>query len=118
MKAKKIGTVEILRSRVYDLDPESRGSGTTAVVEPGTFPLYQHGLAHFWLMTGELYAGGVNRQGDGLIVMQRGDEAIGVTVTFPSRRHGPDEFAELLDHNVCREGHPDQRLRIVVDGPS
>lgn len=113
MKAQQIGTVEVLHARIYDLDPERGVPGSTAIVEPGTYPLYRHGLAHFWLMRGELNGGGVNRQGDGLIVMQHGDEPIGVEVVFPSRRLGPDEFADLLAHDVCREGHPDQRLRIA-----
>ena len=111
---KKIGTVETLRLRIYDLDAEAHSpTASTVVVEPGTYDLYSDGLSTFWMMRGNLNRRGVWRMGDGMFSMQPGDESSGIEVVFPSRRFGPDEWDELLASSTCAEG-PDQRLRITL----
>lgn len=108
-----VGTVEILRQRIYNLDPEASGPNVTeVVVEPGTFPLYSDGLSYYWSMTGRINARGFHRLGDGLFVLQMNDEGSGAEVTFPSHTYGTDEWQALLDEPVCQEGNPEQRLRI------
>lgn len=112
----QVGTVEILVTRNYPLDPEAGCSGTEVLVEPGTFPLYSDGYTFLWMMSGKVNEGGVNRRGDGLITAGEFDSPGALAVTFPSRRLGPDEWAALLRETVCQEGHRDQRLRVRRDG--
>lgn len=116
----EIGTVEVLRMRVYPLDPEMghEALATTVVVEPGTYPLHRDFNAYYWMMTGHINARGFTKIGDGLFTMAKWDEASGPEVTFPSRRYGPDQWAEFLAEDVCTEGHPQQRLRITIDEPA
>ncbi len=114
MSIEQIGTVEILRARTYPLDPETREAGTEVIVGPGTYPVYSDGLTTFWMMTGDLSDGGVRRHGDGMLTVTNADVPSGVAATFPSRRMGSDEFRDLLDHPVCREGGDEQRLRFTL----
>jgi hypothetical protein len=111
-----IGTVEILIQRVYALDPDTPDPHLEAVVEAGTYPLYDCGGAKFWLMEGTINMGGVQRMGDGMFIAAAGgaDVHSDIPVRFPSKRFGPDEWAALLDHTVCREGHPSQRMRVTL----
>jgi hypothetical protein len=113
----QIGTVEVLRTRVYPLDPEMGHEplATTVVVEPGVYPLHRDLDAYYWMMTGHLNARGSTKIGDGLFTMANWDEASGPEVTFPSRRYGPDQWADFLAEDTCTEGHPQQRLRISID---
>lgn len=112
----RIGTVEILRTRVYNLDAECRESTcTTVIVEPGAYDLYTDGLFTFWLMRGQLNMRGSWRMGDGLFGLHRSDEPSGIEVVFPSRRFGPDEWLDLLSSPEFTEGHEGQRLRVLLD---
>jgi hypothetical protein len=109
------GTVEILRLRIYPLDPQTADQplATSVAVEPGVYPVYRKADAYCWVMTGRLN----ERQekiADGLFVMHRGDNPSGVEVQFPSRIRGAEEFAELLAHPTCQPG-PDQRLRFSLN---
>lgn len=115
----QIGTVEVLRTRVYPLDPEMGREplATTVVVEPGTYPVYRDFDAYYWMMTGRINARGSTKIGDGLFSMLNRDEASGPEVTFPSRRYGPDEWTDFIAEPTCTEGHPEQRLRFVVIEP-
>ena len=113
---KHVGTVEILRSRIYNIDPYNREiTATEAVVEEGHYPLMSDGYSHVWLMTGKLN-GQLLRRGDGLMVGQPGANAmpLNIIVTFPSKLFGPDDWKELREDPSCREGHPEQRLRITI----
>ena len=112
-----IGSIEILRTRVYNLDPECRGDlCTTVVVDPGAYDLYCDGISTYWMMRGHLNMRGSWRMGDGLFGLHSSDEPSDIEVTFPSRRFGPDEWADLLSSPECTEGHDGQRLRISLDG--
>lgn len=113
----QVGTVEILRLRVYPLDPETRSDplSTSVVVEPGTYPLYRAGGARYWVMTGRRN-GRHMRIGDGAWVIGGPDEGVGPELTFPSPMFGPDEWTELLAEPTFTEGHVEQRCRVVVAG--
>ncbi len=113
---KQIGTVEILVDRTYPLDPEASDLGfrTEVIVKPGVYPLYRDKLATFWMMEGVLNDGWYRRHGDGMFTHSARDIPSEFSVRFPSRRMGEDEFAELRRHTVCKEGHPDQRIRITL----
>ena len=115
MNHREVGTVEILRERVYPLDPNTGDSpvASTVVVAPGVYPLWRVADATYWMMSGHLNSGGFDKIGDGLFVMRAGDGADGPQVTFPSRRFGPDEWAAFLADPSCVEGDPEQRLRIL-----
>jgi hypothetical protein len=112
----QIGTVEILKTRVYALDDAVAhdAAATTVVVEPGTFPLYLDGISYFWMLTGRINTGRSRRLGDGIFSMSSFDEAGGPEVTFPSKTFGPDEWDEFTAEPTCTEGHPEQRLRISL----
>jgi hypothetical protein len=109
-----VGAVELLRQRVYPLDPNTgdHALSTEVVVEPGTFPVYRDADAYFWLMTGCLN-GRSRKIGDGLFVMGGQDEGHGPSVTFPSPRFGPEQMREFMAEPTCTEGDPDQRLRFI-----
>jgi hypothetical protein len=111
----RIGTVEILRQRIYSLDAESHDdTRSTVIVEPGTFDLFSNGLTTWWMMRGQLNERGPWRLGDGMFSMGGGDRLSGIEVVFPSKRFGPDEWAELLAETTFTEGHPDQRVRVML----
>ncbi len=109
-----IGTVEVLKARIYPLDPEMGDEqlATTVFVDVGVYPLYQHIDAYYWMMTGRINSRGFTKMGDGLFAMSDGDAPAGPEVTFPSPRFGPEQWANFTAEPVCVEGHPDQRLRI------
>jgi hypothetical protein len=109
----RIGTIEILRQRIYPLDAESHDDfPTTVVVDPGEYELHRDGLTTFWLMRGRLNRRGFHRLGDGLFEVNTGDAPGEVEVVFPSRGFGPDEWAALVARPEFREGHELQRLRV------
>jgi hypothetical protein len=116
----QIGTVEILRVRIYPVDPEQDVAdilATSAVVDPGEYPVYREGDTTYWMMTGKVNKRGFERLGDGMFAINGHDEASDTEVTFPSKRLGPDEFADLLADAVCVDG-PEQRLVFRLDGVS
>lgn len=111
----RIGTVEILRQRIYNLDAESHDEmATTVIVEPGVYDLYSDGMATFWMMRGHINRRGVERLGDGLFAMRSGDTPSDIEVVFPSKRFGPNEWADLLAEPSFTEGHAEQRLRVTL----
>lgn len=111
--ARQIGTVELLRFRVYPIDPRNP-YGAEACVDPGTFPVYSDGDTYSWVMTGHVNGAGVRQIGDGLFEVNPNDTPTEREVQFASRTFGRDEFAELLADPVCQEG-PAQRLRFHLD---
>lgn len=116
----RIGTVQILRLRIYTIDPDADvcdPNATTAVVEPGEYPVYRAGDTTWWMMTGHVNKRGFERLGDGLFAINNFDEASEQEVRFPSKRFGPQEFADLLACPECVEG-PAQRLVFTLDGES
>lgn len=113
---KRIGTIEILRLRVYSLDSECHcETSSSVVVQPGQYDLYRDCDMTFWMMSGRLNLRGFQRLGDGLFAMHYGDVESEIEVTFPSKRFGPDEWASLLAEDGFTEGHPEQRLRVLLD---
>lgn len=115
----QVGTVEILRQRIYPIDPVTRtdtfGQRTEVVVEPGVFPVYRKADAYLWVMRGVLNERN-EKIGDGLFVMHGGDNPVGLEVQFPSMTFGPEKFAEFLTEPICQDG-PEQRLRFSLDQP-
>jgi hypothetical protein len=97
----QIGTVQVIRTRSYCLDPYAGDIPgfipSEVLVEPGEYPLYQDGLSRYWRMTGVLNRN-INRMGDGLFSFpangsdMRSDD----DVVFYSRRYGPDDWALLV----------------------
>lgn len=112
---KHVGTVEILRQRIYNLDPYAQTVlATEAIVEPGFYPLMSDGLSYVWLMNGVLN-GHFLRRGDGLFFAGEGNAMpTNIPISFQSKLFGEDDWAELLSHETTIEGHPDQRLRITI----
>jgi hypothetical protein len=89
-------------------------AATHVRVEPGVYPLYRYHDAVYWLMSGRVTGGGgFEKIGDGLFLMGGGDEGDGPEVVFPSRRFGPEEWAEFRAEPACAEGDSEQRLRVV-----
>jgi hypothetical protein len=107
------GTVEIFRVRIYPLDPETGDHplSTEVVVQPGIYPLYREMDAYYWMMTGRIN-GRVKKICDDMFAVQLWDEASGPEVTFPSRRYGVEQWADLKAEPTCTDEHPDQRIRI------
>jgi hypothetical protein len=113
---KHVGTVEILRTRLYNIDPYRRDeTATNAIVQAGSYPLMSDGYSHLWVMKGTLN-GQFLRRGDGLFVATKHANAMetNIPVEFPSKLFGPDDWKDLLEHESCQEGHPEQRLRITI----
>lgn len=109
----QIGTVEVLRWRIYPLDPMSRDddpTATTVSVSPGTFPVYRELDAVFWVMTGQINARGSRKIGDGMFELNTSDGGRGPEVTFPSQTFGIEAFRDLLQ-DACSQPGPGQRLR-------
>lgn len=117
IECKQVGTVEVLVSRVYPLDPSTMDPSTFAVVEPGVYPLYELGDARFWVMDGTLNVGGLQKIGDGLLISTPHDEASNVAVKFPTRSWGPKQWKEFVAEPTAQEGHKDQRIRIRMEVP-
>jgi hypothetical protein len=118
--SERIGKIELLRPRIYNLDAENDTSlATTVCVEAGEYDLYRDGFqAVFWLMRGKLNKRGFWREGDGMFAMHDADAPSDIEVVFPSRRFGPEEWADLLSSPEFTEGHEAQRLRATFDEPA
>lgn len=115
MSLRQIGHIEILKARVYNLDAECHcPNSSTVFVEPGQYPVCSDGMATFWLMRGQLNQRGIWRMGDGMFGLHQSDRPSGIEVTFPSRRFGPDEWADLLASPEATDGHEAQRIRFSV----
>lgn len=111
----RIGSVEILRLRIYPLDPNGEPSPlrTTVAVEPGIYPVFRRFDAFRWLMTGRINERHA-KIGDGLFELNDGDVPTGLEVQFPSQVFGAEQFAEFLADPICQPG-PEQRLRFRVE---
>ncbi len=109
------GTVEILRDRVYPFNPDDpAGEGAMVTVSPGAYPLHFDGTAYWWSMTGRVTdPGGFKSLGDGVFIL-KSDDPSGPEVSFTSKRFIPEAFADLLAEDGFTEGHPEQRLRVVL----
>jgi len=114
MTAQRIGTIEILRVRVYPLDFEATNpTRSEVVVEPGVYDLFSDGMTTYWMMRGRLN-NRIERMGDGLFGMRNGDGPSDIEVVFPSQRFGPDEWRDLLAEPMFTEGDPEQRMRVTL----
>jgi hypothetical protein len=104
----QVGTVELLKVRIYPIDPKNHADDRAEViVQPGTYPLYcDHGV-YYWMMTGEVNTRGFRKIGDGMFSMTPWDQTSGVEVTFPSDRFGSEQFTDFRNEPVCTKGHPD-----------
>lgn len=111
---KVVGTIELLRSRVYPLDAEATNNDTRSevLVEPGTYDVFSDGMTTFWMMRGNLNQRGAWRMGDGMFALNTSDSPSEIEVKFPSKRFGPDEWADLIADDIFQEGHPSQRWRL------
>lgn len=115
----RIGSVEILRVRIYPADPASAlGKGADILVPAGTYPVYRNAEGETrWVMTGKRNRREVKteRLGDGLFslaardVPERGD-----WLEVPSPTFSRDGFEEFLTDELCNPG-PEQRLRFDLN---
>lgn len=105
----EIGTVEILRTRIYDRSPED---STEMLVAPGVYPLFFEDGEYFWFMDGHFNERGVQSLGGGMFLVNQGDVPSDEHVVFSSPRFTPEAFEDM--GVVREEGHPEQRLRITV----
>jgi hypothetical protein len=112
---KQVGTVEVLRHRIYPLDAGARDDlRTTVCVAAGSYPVLSDGISFVMMFTG-LVNGNSIRRGDGLFFISGSDTPLpGLEVTFPGPVKGPDEWADLTSDPVCLDDHPDQRLRVKI----
>lgn len=109
----QIGEIEILKDRSYSLDAECQClTRSSVLVLPGRYPLYRDAMTTYWVMTGRLNKRGPWRMGDGMFGLYDSDVPSELEVTFPSKRFGPDEWADLAAGPVFDEGDPDFRLRL------
>ncbi|HEX4395724.1 MAG TPA: hypothetical protein VH084_29965 [Mycobacterium sp.] len=109
----EIGTVEVLRSRVYKTDTGDM------FVEPGTYPVLRHPDKHVsFLMTGRSShrtPGSFERLEAGLFAVTNPlDHPAGELKEFPYGYWSPRDFANLQEWEGAIEGHPGQRLRITL----
>ena len=110
----KIGTVELLRLRVYPADPATvLGEDVDVLVPAGTYPLYRNGDGKTrWIMTGKRNRREVKteRLGDGLFsiwAVDKPEKGGWIEVSSPTFSAG--EFEEFLSGELCQPG-PEQRL--------
>lgn len=115
MEWEQVGTVEILRGRVYPIDPHGgdHALSTFVFVEPGVYPVYRKFDAYLWLMRGRINERHA-KIGDGLFEMSNGDKPTGVEVQFPSQTFGAEQFAEFRADPICQPG-PEQRLVFTIN---
>jgi hypothetical protein len=117
----KIGTVELLRTRIYDaVEPGPRD----VAVEPGTYDLfYDDGGHYYWEMTGRRskrvpgFTSDIQNLGGGMFAVHHQPPADIVSDEQALARTNPltaAAFADLLNDDICREGAPEQRLRITI----
>jgi hypothetical protein len=101
----QVGIVEILRLRIYPLDPmgEPTPLRTYVAVEPGSYPVLRKADAYRWMMTGQINERN-EKIGDGLFVMHGGDNPTGPEVRFSSQVYGVEQFAEFLADPICQSG--------------
>lgn len=109
-----IGTVELLRHRVYSTEDGEM------FVEPGTYPVLRHPDDHVsFMLTGKHNTrtpGSFEVLGDGLFAVSTPlDEQSGQPVEFPYGYWSPEQFADLQEWEGAVEGHPEQRLRIKLE---
>jgi hypothetical protein len=118
MTGRQIGTVEILRSRVYNIDPNDDLS-PEVVVEPQVCPVYEDGDVVYWTMEGNLnerLPPQIETLWPGTFAIKAaGDSPTGARVGFESQRFGPAAFLDLMAHPVARDGHSEQRLRFNIN---
>lgn len=103
----QIGTVELLRTRVFLLDPLSRVQGLEAVVEPQVCPLMLYEGQRFWVMRGHINAKSVPS-----LTAHEIQQLKGFEVSFPSRSFDETQWRELRNTVATRQGDSDQFLRI------
>jgi hypothetical protein len=116
IRPKKVGTVEILVTRVYPVDPRNHNSDRTeAIVPPGVFDLYRQIDAYFWVMRGEINLRGIHQLGHGIFLGNPADEGSGITIEFPSDYFCDVEFRDCLAWPEFIEGHPRQRVRVTIE---
>jgi len=118
MEWTQVGTVEVLRLRIYPIDPmgEPTPLRTTVAVEPGIYPVFRRFDAYRWMMEGRINERN-NKIGDGLFELNEGDMPTGPLVRFSSQVFGVQQFAEFLADPMCQPG-PGQRLRFRINEPA
>lgn len=115
-KPVQVGTVQVLRARVYTLDPDHDVAdlhNASAVVAPGTYPVYRAAGRVWWVMTGRVNEIGTIRPlpHPGMFTMVTADVPGEQEVAVESARLDAAGLAALLAEPLCAEGHPAQRLR-------
>jgi hypothetical protein len=118
----KIGTVELLRARIYDaVEPGVRD----VAVAPGVYDLFYDEVAgrYYWEMLGRRskrvpgFTSGMQSLGNGMFAFHHRPTADVVSDEEALARTAPmtaAAIAEMLDDDICAEGHEEQRLRISI----
>jgi hypothetical protein len=113
-KRSQVGTVEILRLRVYTTEKGEY------VVEPGIYPVFHDARTgrYSYLLEGrssERIEPSFQPIGEGMFMVRPGgDKVSGPATTFPYGYWSEVEFADLLTDPSATEGDPQQRLRFVM----
>jgi len=114
--AVQVGTVEVLRWRIYQAP-----DGGDVAVGPGTYPilLEEDGTVR-WLMRGRpsrRHSGTLEPLGDGMFLGRPAyDEPRGGEIDVPGKPFTRAEFRDFLTIDpVVRDGDPQQRLRVRME---
>jgi hypothetical protein len=98
-KREQIGTVEILRDRVYPLNTGQDISDPripSVLVTPGDYPLYRELGEIYWEMQGHITKPRMETVDDGLFLVRQGHEPSDETATITSNRFGAKEWESFL----------------------
>lgn len=99
LKHELVGTVQVLRTRIYPLDAEGVDwdnlRTTTVVVEPDEYPVYRVMDIYYWVMAGRVNQRGSKKIGEGMFTLSPHDEPMGPKISVLSKRFSLSEFNEL-----------------------
>jgi len=113
----QIGTVEILRDRVYPRFPET-DSDQTVYVEAGEWPVYRDDRGNiYWEMTGKpsRRRGSFQSLGDGMYMSTEWDELLDdEDIIFKSKAYTRDEFIDFAENHPQTQPGDAQRLIFKV----
>lgn len=119
-----IGTVEILKTREYAVNPDDNVMTTTvtAMVQPGIFPLFRQNDRIFWEMTGEVCYQQPEVEFEDIPDMEGAFfmhlpsvKPTGNTITFPSKSFTCDDFEDFRTNDpLTNPDSPHYRLAITL----
>jgi len=119
----QVGTVEVLRNRVFPMPGSTLGAAETVLVEPGVYPVFTEGGLVYWEMNGRINHVEAEtcmvsgKPGDSLNVMSVEDAPSDTPQKTTSR---PITVAKFRAMVACEEALPEDRRVYVftLDSPS